>query len=474
MPPLYEWSCPKCGKREDGFRTVDERHDSPLCHGARMGIVISLAHVQADLPGYESPTTGKWIEGRAARREDLKRSGARPYEGFEVEKSARPINAWPSARRKTTRKLEQKVRQAYSPTTARQTSGAGDTVNEDEVLATEPLDATPTDITPEPVTPTEAAPASMEDTIRETYQKLTTPKRERGTDGKFLRTESTEVPGSTGTEAAAPTETAPVPTEPKPWERAPNTWKKEVTDLYGTLPEPVRQEIHRREEDFHKGISQYKDAAAFGHSLFEDISPHFDVMRQIGGTPKEVVREAVNTWRTLATGSPDQKRDTLLSIARNYGITLAEHADTRYREPSTSPELAPVLQRIAQLEGTITESQRAREEAEHAERVSHAQKFLSDPSREHMEAVFDDVVALVRAGRTPEQAYEQAIWAHPDTRAKLMAKQESERKQREAAEAAAARKASSANVQRRGTPPAAVKPGTMEDTIRQTLRSMQS
>ncbi len=51
-----------------------------------MGIVISLATVQGDIPGYESPTTGKWIEGRAARREDLKRSNARPYEGFAVEK----------------------------------------------------------------------------------------------------------------------------------------------------------------------------------------------------------------------------------------------------------------------------------------------------------------------------------------------------------------------------------------------------
>ncbi len=84
--PLYEWACPKCGRREDGFRPVAERHDSPLCHGHRMGIVISLATVQGDLPGYESPVTGKWIEGRVARRDDLKRSGSRPYEGFAVEK----------------------------------------------------------------------------------------------------------------------------------------------------------------------------------------------------------------------------------------------------------------------------------------------------------------------------------------------------------------------------------------------------
>jgi hypothetical protein len=42
--------------------------------------------VMPDLPGYESPIDGKWIEGRRARREDLRRSGSRPWEGLEQEK----------------------------------------------------------------------------------------------------------------------------------------------------------------------------------------------------------------------------------------------------------------------------------------------------------------------------------------------------------------------------------------------------
>lgn len=48
---------------------------------------VKCAHVERrapmvapDLPGYESPVSGKWIEGRAARREDLRRTGCRPYE----------------------------------------------------------------------------------------------------------------------------------------------------------------------------------------------------------------------------------------------------------------------------------------------------------------------------------------------------------------------------------------------------------
>jgi len=64
-------------------------------------------HIMPDLPGYQSPTTGLWVEGRKQRREDLKRSGCRPYEGFEQEsKEANKYRAEQSAR------LDQKLYEA--------------------------------------------------------------------------------------------------------------------------------------------------------------------------------------------------------------------------------------------------------------------------------------------------------------------------------------------------------------------------
>lgn len=41
--------------------------------------------VFGDLPGYQSPVTGKWVEGKRQRRDDMKRTGSRPYEGRAVE-----------------------------------------------------------------------------------------------------------------------------------------------------------------------------------------------------------------------------------------------------------------------------------------------------------------------------------------------------------------------------------------------------
>lgn len=45
--------------------------------------------VFGDLPSYQSPVTGLWVDGRVARREDMKRTNSRPWEGLEQEKKER-------------------------------------------------------------------------------------------------------------------------------------------------------------------------------------------------------------------------------------------------------------------------------------------------------------------------------------------------------------------------------------------------
>jgi len=92
--PLYSFKCPNCGTVERVFRKVDDRNDAPLCVKCTaletcrnpMQRIIEAPAVQADLPGYTSPIDGRWIEGRRARAEDLKRNGCRPWEGMEAEK----------------------------------------------------------------------------------------------------------------------------------------------------------------------------------------------------------------------------------------------------------------------------------------------------------------------------------------------------------------------------------------------------
>lgn len=42
--------------------------------------------VMGDLPSYQSPIDNRWIDGRAARREDMARNNCRPWEGMAQER----------------------------------------------------------------------------------------------------------------------------------------------------------------------------------------------------------------------------------------------------------------------------------------------------------------------------------------------------------------------------------------------------
>lgn len=85
--PVYQAECGKCGREEDYFASVDERNKLvPECCGQTMNRIISAAFVQDDIPAYVSPTTGRVIGSRTARRDDMRRSRARPWEGLEQER----------------------------------------------------------------------------------------------------------------------------------------------------------------------------------------------------------------------------------------------------------------------------------------------------------------------------------------------------------------------------------------------------
>lgn len=91
--PLYDFKC-TCGKRFQAFSKIDERDQPKLCD---CGIVaqrcISAPRVVADYPGYNCPVSGRWVEGRRAHEENLKRTGCRVREEGEFEANARKRKA---------------------------------------------------------------------------------------------------------------------------------------------------------------------------------------------------------------------------------------------------------------------------------------------------------------------------------------------------------------------------------------------
>lgn len=54
-------------------RMVDRATGLPMLDQAERARPLQLPQVRGDIPGYASPVTGEWIEGRRARKYDLEK-----------------------------------------------------------------------------------------------------------------------------------------------------------------------------------------------------------------------------------------------------------------------------------------------------------------------------------------------------------------------------------------------------------------
>jgi len=118
--PTYERECTVCGTQSEFFATMAARNEPPDCGcGApTKRVILSAPSGYVRFPaaggqGYVSHTSGKYIDTERARRDDLKRTGCRPWEGMEQELKQ---NAKDMAHeeKKSDEKLEAAVRSAYA------------------------------------------------------------------------------------------------------------------------------------------------------------------------------------------------------------------------------------------------------------------------------------------------------------------------------------------------------------------------
>lgn len=321
-------------------------------------------------------------------------------------------------------------------------------------------------------------PKSMDDTIRETLRSLQAPEdttttaasateapeeaaqRIRDTQGKFA---GKPADNATVIEPAAVTE---------PVSSAPNTWKKEVADTWSTLPAAVRAEVERREADFHKGIEQYKGAATFGQNIERAIAPYAQTIKNLGITPDKAIEGLMAADHKLRHGSAQEKSAYFAQLAQNYGIDLGQAGQ---QQQNIDPNMHALQQQVQQLQGHINSQHQAVQQQAQDSLNSEIASFAADPLHSHFDAVKGHMSALLQAGQatTLKDAYEQAIYANPATRGAVLQQQATAQRDDAAKKAQAAKAAASVNVRGRSAMPVSQPIGTMDDTIRATLRKLQ-
>ena len=84
--PLYAYEC-ECGNTFDKYLPLSEYDAPQACEcGKTARKVLGLNFLQTNFEPYVSPASGRVIESKRARRDDLDRTNSRPWEGLESER----------------------------------------------------------------------------------------------------------------------------------------------------------------------------------------------------------------------------------------------------------------------------------------------------------------------------------------------------------------------------------------------------
>lgn len=239
------------------------------------------------------------------------------------------------------------------------------------------------------------------------------------------------------------------PTEPiATMEDAPASWRTEAKALWSEIdakfsPEQaklLKGELWKRENDFKNGIIA-KDTELKGIKPFHDevqnlIKPYAENWKAQGVQPQQALSHLLNLGENFRK-NPAQ---TILWLAQAGRINLADlvqkPADGSQQGGTTDPQLSTALQEINGLKNQLYALQNGMAQSSTNSAAAEIQAFMDEkgqdgqPLRPHFGDVFSKVQLLMPAiksehpGWTPRQvvteAYDTAIYAHPEVRQKVL------------------------------------------------------
>jgi hypothetical protein len=268
----------------------------------------------------------------------------------------------------------------------------------------------------------------------------------------------------------APKEASEERQEVKEPERNPfAAWKKPAQEALRALPPETQQYIVEREQQFHKGIQQYKEDAQRGRSLGNAVAPHLEYLQQLQVSPEDAISKLISVEKTLRTSDPQTKAREFVRLAHDYGIDLNSLTSVPF-----DPYHHQLEQRLAQQQAALEQITQSRQMAEEAHLGQTIEQFAQ--THEHFDDVRETMADLLDKGFASDlnDAYAKAVRLNDDvfSRVSQQPTQQVNPVQR-ANEAAKAAKASAVSV--KGSPTGvtrAPEPKTTEEAVRQAMANL--
>jgi hypothetical protein len=253
--------------------------------------------------------------------------------------------------------------------------------------------------------------------------------------------------------------------ERSPWK----SWKADAAKVMEKLPEEAQKYIIERQDQFHKGIEQYKEAANYAKTIDRAISPYKDYMSNLGVTPDVAFTNLLKTEHTLRMGSYQEKAEMLQKLAHDYQIDMNSLAGVPY-----DPNMHNLKSQLEYTQSQLQASQNFRQSQEDVQIQSTIDEFAQ--SHEHFTDVQATMADLLERGfaNDLDDAYAKAVRLDDNLFNKTVAQQQGGANRQNLVQAnQAAQAAKAAAVSVKGAPAGvtrSVMPASTEDAVRQAMR----
>ena len=243
--------------------------------------------------------------------------------------------------------------------------------------------------------------------------------------------------------------------EPEPLS-APEHWPEETRTQFEAAPREWQEWALKRDSEVDNMIREKTEGISDFRKTYDPVEKIFEPYRNqlimAGLTPADVI----SRWAAAEQMLQNEPAKAIQYLMQQYNISADALSG---EEVSEDPDIASIRQEINALRTDITTRQQTDQQASQQAISNQIQQFVEEkdeagnPKHPYFEDVTADIVGLAKAewsqGRKPDlnNLYERAVWANPDTRAKLQdaqqkaaskaSEKEAQRKAKEAKAAAA-------------------------------------
>ena len=264
---------------------------------------------------------------------------------------------------------------------------------------------------------------------------------------------------------------------------APKTWTKAALEKWATADPIIQAEVIKREEDFLRGITQYKAAAEIGQSYDAVIEPYKPILAAENIDPVQMFQSFAANHYLLTRGTPQQKVELAAAMLSGYQIPLPDLLNfmaDNLNEP-VDPQVTALQREVGDLRNLIQTAQRTSQSEAQSFISREIEAFAADPAHPYFDELAADIGKLFESGLAKDlpEAYDKAVFANPTTRRKEIDRLTAESASTSAAGAQARKNkiarstADSVTLtpkSRDGTIPV----GSMDDTLAETMAAIES